>query len=77
VCSTRTSTGIADVEPARIDLGDVGDEHRFDSPRPPHQLREAPQKLVVGNVLQLVVVRHDNGIPRQFSTSWRRACATE
>jgi hypothetical protein len=59
--------GLADVQPARIDLADVGDEFGLGAARVPEQLGEPAEELVVGDRVQLVGALHTDNISSIFA----------
>jgi hypothetical protein len=72
--------GLTGVEPARVDLADVGDEVGLGVAGVAQQIGESAEQLVVGDRVQRVRAFHTDNIGRGFASSWRgvaQAPATE
>ena len=67
--------GFAGIEPAPVDLANVGDEGGLVATGLTEQIRQATEQLVVGERCQRVSAFHENNIGRRFATSWDRAAA--
>ena len=61
--------GLAGVEPALVDLGDVGDEVDFRAAGLSQDLGETLEQIIVGYGLERPFVLHAENIGRVFSTS--------
>ncbi len=69
--------GFAGVEPAPVDLANVGDEGGLVATGLTEQIRQATEQLVVGERCQRVSAFHEDNIGRRFATSRDRLCRAQ